>query len=599
MSRLEYRRPAVSRNANRLPNYSAYGYRITHELGRNLAGGRVTYLATDLKTQQQVVIKQFQFAKPGSSWADYDAHQREIEILRRLDHPGIPRYLGSILTQDGFCMVQEYKDALSLAEPRSFTPKEIQTIAVSVLEILIYLQNLIPTVIHGDIRPENILVDDNLSVYLVDFGFAHIGSGDVDGYGIRGTLGFMSPEQFFDRQLTEASDLYSLGITLLCLTTGTRSIDVGKLVDINYRVKFKSLGSKLNTQWVNWLKRMVAIQPDERFPSAAAALSALPGDLILPEATFSQSSFKFTANRLDQTLTQTIQIRNPVPNTLLGGVWEVAPHPSDPPHLADSHPWIWIEPAVFDGNEVECQITVNTSKLMSNRCYNRKLLLRTNALAKTYTFPLQVQTAPIPVRLRQVPYGFLGFLLSGCTLLTWLVCWMILAIGSSAGTSIAIAFGTIMGAAVGFELIAWMLAAIGAETGAAASVVAGVIVGLAALSAVTTVEIPATGTTSELMIGALTGLMSSSLTGTAIGLVTETLCDRRLNRSFSLWTTLLTAATGASLGLGCAVGFAHAWTIALLTGTGLSLTVLLVQFRLTQIKFISDYRKAERHLIKS
>lgn len=74
-------------------------------------------------------------------------------------------------------MVQEYKHALSLSVPRSFSPDEIKQIALSVLEILVYLQNRIPPIIHRDIKPENILVNDQINVTLVDFGFARIGEG--------------------------------------------------------------------------------------------------------------------------------------------------------------------------------------------------------------------------------------------------------------------------------------------------------------------------------------------------------------------------------------------------------------------------------------
>jgi putative transposase len=95
--------------------------------------------------------------------------------------------------------------------PRSFAPDEIKQIATSVLEILVYLQNRIPPIIHRDIKPENILVDEQINVYLVDFGFARIGEGEVAMSSmVKGTLGFMAPEQLFNRQLTEASDLYGL-----------------------------------------------------------------------------------------------------------------------------------------------------------------------------------------------------------------------------------------------------------------------------------------------------------------------------------------------------------------------------------------------------
>ena len=51
----------------------------------------------------------------------------------------------------------------------------------------------------------------------MDFGFARIGDGEVGVSSVvKGTLGFMPPEQIFNRQLTEASDLYGLGMTLIC-----------------------------------------------------------------------------------------------------------------------------------------------------------------------------------------------------------------------------------------------------------------------------------------------------------------------------------------------------------------------------------------------
>jgi serine/threonine protein kinase len=79
-----------------------------------------------------------------------DAIEREIAVLRDLKHPGIPRYLNSFQTADGFCIVQEYKAAEPLSKDRSFSPEELKIIASKILEILVYLQNRIPPVIHRD-----------------------------------------------------------------------------------------------------------------------------------------------------------------------------------------------------------------------------------------------------------------------------------------------------------------------------------------------------------------------------------------------------------------------------------------------------------------
>jgi serine/threonine protein kinase len=261
---------------NDFPDFSNYGYQITRELGHNRAGGRVTYLATEINTKRSVVVKQFQFAQTGANWAQYQAYEKEIEILRALDNPNIPRYLDSFQTASGFCMVQEYKDANSLATSRQQTPQKTKQIAISVLEILKYLQNRVPPVIHRDLKPENILVDDRLNVSLVDFGFARIGGGEVAASSVvKGTLGFMPPEQMFNRQLTVASDLYSLGATLICLLIGINSTEVGSLMDDTGRINFKHRLPQLTPEFLDWLQKMVEPNFKHRYASADAALNAL------------------------------------------------------------------------------------------------------------------------------------------------------------------------------------------------------------------------------------------------------------------------------------------------------------------------------------
>ncbi|MFB2978374.1 protein kinase [Microseira sp. BLCC-F43] len=285
-----------SHNITSHPDCAKFGYQIERELGHNKSGGRVTYLATNTKTATPVIVKQFQFARVGATWSDYHAHEREIELLQQLNHPSIPKYLNSFETTDGFCLVQEYKPAASLAQPESFTPQEIKQIALAVLEILVYLQQQNPPVIHRDIKPENILVDraESLKVYLVDFGLARIEGEEVAATSaVKGTLGFMPPEQMFNRPLTEASDLYSLGATLICLLTKTKSTEIGNLIDENCRINFQPLMPKLNPQFIAWLEKMVAPNFKHRYPNAATALTALQSiDILAPSTTLGRLSPK-------------------------------------------------------------------------------------------------------------------------------------------------------------------------------------------------------------------------------------------------------------------------------------------------------------------
>jgi len=265
----------TSEQAIALPNFSAEGYEVRQELGHNRAGGRITYLAREFNGDRTVVIKQFQFAG-GNRWEEYDACQREIDILKTLDHPQIPRYLDSFQTPDGFCMVQEYKHAPSLAEPRLWKPEQVRHVAIAILDILKYLQERIPPVIHRDLKPDNILVDDQMNVYLVDFGFARLGGGQVAVSSVvKGTLGFMPPEQLFNRELSAASDLYSLGMTLICMLTQVPATEVGMLMDEAGRVQIRDRLSHLSPEFLTWLETLTQPQVAHRYSNAAAAQSQL------------------------------------------------------------------------------------------------------------------------------------------------------------------------------------------------------------------------------------------------------------------------------------------------------------------------------------
>jgi len=259
-----------------LPDFTAEGYRVVQELGNNRAGGRVTYRAQELNTNRDVVIKAFQFGVTGNRWESYDTYQREIEVLKALAHPCIPQYIDSFQTATGFCMVQEYKQAPSLAEPRPWTVQQVRHIAIALLDILIYLQSQIPPVIHRDLKPDNVLVDEQMTVYLVDFGFARLGGGQVAVSSVvKGTLGFMPPEQLFNRELSPASDLYSLGMTLICVLTQIPATEVGMLMDDAGRVHIRDRLPSLSPQLLTWLETLTQPQSYHRYANAAEARSQL------------------------------------------------------------------------------------------------------------------------------------------------------------------------------------------------------------------------------------------------------------------------------------------------------------------------------------
>ncbi|BCL36261.1 serine/threonine protein kinase [Nostoc sp. MS1] len=258
------------------PDFYALGYQVIRVLGRNPEAGRITYLAHDSKSQQQVVIKEFSLVSNSADWSVFKAYENEAEILQKLNHPRIPRYLNSFATQKAFYLVLEYKKAVPLSSKRSFSPQEVKQIALSTLEILVYLQQRINPIIHRDIKPENILIDEQLNAYLVDFDLARVHGAEIALTSlVVGTPGYISPEEQLGYPLSLASDLYSLGATIICLLTNTRSVDIYQLMNSKGCFNFQKLDSQISLRFRSWLMGMVASKRQYRYANAADAMAAL------------------------------------------------------------------------------------------------------------------------------------------------------------------------------------------------------------------------------------------------------------------------------------------------------------------------------------
>jgi serine/threonine protein kinase len=275
--------------------------------------GRTTFLALDLQSQNLVIIKLVRL-NIEFQWDDFKLFEREAATLQNLDHPAIPKYLDYFDLPDGLALVQTYIEAPSLQTliqaGRKFTEVEVTELADRLLDILTYLHNLHPPVIHRDIKPSNILLSNRSgnsvgNIYLVDFGSvqtaANTDSGTIT---IVGSYGYTPPEQFYGRTAT-GSDLYSLGMTLIYLITGTHPAE---LVTINGRVKFDR--TNLSNKFARWLGKMTEYDVSRRFSSAPSAKTALTssdssyGDFLHLQPVGSQIELYRDLDRLDIKLRQ-------------------------------------------------------------------------------------------------------------------------------------------------------------------------------------------------------------------------------------------------------------------------------------------------------
>lgn len=262
-------------------------YQLQEKLGQN--AGRQTWLAVDVQAQPRelVIVKLLAFS-PQMQWEDFKLFEREAQVLKQLNYPRIPRYRDyfSLDKQAGsglywFGLVQEYIPGTSLQKMLErgdrFSESQVRSLATQVLKILTYLHELNPIVLHRDIKPSNIIWGENDRVYLVDFGAVQEQAA-VEGvtFTVVGTAGYAPLEQFWGRAVP-ASDLYSLGATLIHLLTGISPVD---LPQQNLRIQFKDRVS-LNPNLIGWIEALTAPDLTQRYSTAKDAIADLNADRYL------------------------------------------------------------------------------------------------------------------------------------------------------------------------------------------------------------------------------------------------------------------------------------------------------------------------------
>jgi ankyrin repeat protein len=274
----------------------ALRYDILGVLGEG--GSGVTYRALDTTTGQLVALKALSLHQI-DDWKAIELFEREAQVLSSLDRDGIPKYLDYFTTDlDGdryFYIVQELAPGKNLLEWMRggwrVSEAEVKTIAIQILEILIYLHRHYPPIVHRDLKPSNILKTEDGKIFLVDFGAVQQTYHDtfMRGSTVVGTYGYMAPEQFRG-QAVPATDLYGLGATILHLLTHRSPAEIPQDgLRLNFRDRLQ-----VSSSFADWLERMLEPDVGNRFSSSTKALEVLK--------TPPKSKFKPTFSKLDRTL---------------------------------------------------------------------------------------------------------------------------------------------------------------------------------------------------------------------------------------------------------------------------------------------------------
>ncbi len=191
-------------------------FRILREIGRGGMG--VVYLAEDLRLQRKVALK---FLK--NIHLNQSAYKKILEEARqaaRINHPGIVTIYDVVQTKEYQFIVMEYIEGRSLSSFMNTHRVSFQIafrIAKQLVQIIAFAhsQNLI----HGDLKPNNIMITPDGNVKLLDFGLSRVLTSGQEPSRISGTLPYMAPEQITGENVDEQTDIYALGIILYQLFT--------------------------------------------------------------------------------------------------------------------------------------------------------------------------------------------------------------------------------------------------------------------------------------------------------------------------------------------------------------------------------------------
>ena len=208
-------------------------YTITDKLGQG--GMSVVWLARDKRLERLQAVKEMKYdAANATHRIDVDLMRKEAHMMRNLDHPNIVHVNDIIDENNSLFVVMDYVPGKDLSKVMRENKEALQTgvfafpeddvidWGIQLCQALGYLHEQDPPIIYRDMKPGNIMLQDDGQIKIIDFGIAREfkPNQQLDTTPL-GTRGYASPEAVEKSSQTDArSDVYSLGVTLFHLVTG-------------------------------------------------------------------------------------------------------------------------------------------------------------------------------------------------------------------------------------------------------------------------------------------------------------------------------------------------------------------------------------------
>lgn len=255
--------------------------RIDRELGRG--GMAAVFLAHDPGLERQVAVKLL--LPDVSVYSDVvERFLREARTVAALQHPHIVTVYGVRSRDDAHAIVMQYVEGMSLdtlvAERGAVPPAQAARMLSQVAAGLQHAHDR--GVVHRDVKPANVLVDDQGNAYVTDFGIARRNDGGIvtkTGL-VLGSWDYMSPEQRVGERVTAAADQYAFGVMAFEVITGRLPFPGTPAEVIRGHMEtpapsLRAVMPELTPAIDALMARMLAKDPADRWPSLAEARQRL------------------------------------------------------------------------------------------------------------------------------------------------------------------------------------------------------------------------------------------------------------------------------------------------------------------------------------
>ncbi|MBX3703460.1 MAG: protein kinase [Steroidobacteraceae bacterium] len=262
--------------ANRFGDASIRGYRFASQIAENPVSS--VYLAQSEQTGEKVVLKVLhQPPDSGSGERTFDRFLREYQIAAGLSHPNVAQVHGFGAADDHAYIAMEYfpKGDLRARIRAGIEPAQALAYLRQMAEALVVLHGA--GVLHRDLKPGNVMVRDEASVALIDYGLSKQLSLEASlnaGGEIFGTPYYMSPEQGHGRDTDARSDIYSLGIIFYEMLMRRKPYVAGTPMQVIYKhahAPLPELPAHLK-RFEGLLYNCIAKDPKRRYASAERLL---------------------------------------------------------------------------------------------------------------------------------------------------------------------------------------------------------------------------------------------------------------------------------------------------------------------------------------